>query len=135
MAEKIKDKNEQTKKTQKTTTINPKVRYNNEYKAVGSMRDSDLATFLDDRFSRMDSASIREEQKIDWARADRQWTALSGYDEFNNLQINIPLEKNLEDVYEGRNSGKLNFDIQPDGKQANVEELQPASYAMEFFIE
>jgi hypothetical protein len=32
-------------------------------------------------------------------------------------------------------SGKIIFDIQPDGKQADVEELQPAQYATEFYLE
>ena len=126
----------QTKaKIDKTKTINPKVRYKNEYQSIWDMSDADLVTFLDSRYSRMESAPIRQEQVEDRARADRQWTALSGYDEFNNLQVNLPLEQNLEDVYAGRTSGKLNFDIQPDGKQASVEELQPASYAMEFYLE
>jgi hypothetical protein len=47
----------------------------------------------------------------------------------------LPLEQNLIDTYEGRVSGKVIFDIQPDGKQADVEELQPAQYATEFYLE
>lgn len=128
-------KNEQSKTKTKQSSINPKVRYNNEYRSIGKMSDTELATFLDSRYNKMASATIRTEQVKEWGKADRQWTALSVYDEFNNLQINLPLEKNLEDTYEGRSSGKLNFDIQPDGKQASVDELQPASYAMEFFLE
>lgn len=119
----------------KSTKIDSKVYYNNEYVELSKMSETDLVTFLDDRYNKMESANIREQQVKEWDQADTQWTALTLYDEFNNLKINLPLEKNLEDVYEGRNSGKLNFDIQPDGKQANVDELQPASYAMEYYLE
>ena len=34
----------------------------------------------------------------------------------------------------GRTNGKATFDIVPDG-QANVEELQPAKFAMNFFLD
>jgi hypothetical protein len=47
----------------------------------------------------------------------------------------LPMEQNLIDTYEGRNTGKLIFDIQPDWKQADIEELQPAKYALEFYLE
>jgi len=103
-------------KQSKKTDISPMVWYNNSFSEISKMEEAELVEFLDDRF-------------------DKQRTALSMYDEFNNLKINLPLEKNLEDVYEWRNSWKLNFDIQPDGKQANVDELQPASFAMEFYLE
>jgi len=128
-------KNNKTKTNTSTANINPKIYYNNEYVAISDMAESDLVQFLDDRYSIMESANIRVEQAKERDKSDKQWTAISMYDDFGNLKINIPLEKNLEDVYEGRNSGKLNFDIQPDGKQASVDELQPASYAMEYYLE
>lgn len=48
--------------------------------------------------------------------------------------MNIPLEKTLREIYMGRTEGKVNFDIIPDG-QANVEELQPTKYAMNFYLD
>ena len=117
------------------TKIDPKVWYNNSFYTISEMTDVELAEYLDDRFNKMSSATIREEQERDWKMADKQRTALTWYDQFWNLQINLPLEQNLEDVYAGRTSGKLNFDIQPDGKQADVSELQPATYTMEYYLE
>lgn len=106
-----------------------------EQKSIKSMNDSELVNYLDTRFSDMSSATIRKEKEKDRTEADKQFTALSVRDQYNNLMVNIPLEQNLIDTYEGRASGKLTIDIQPDGKQADVDELQPAQYATEFYLE
>lgn len=44
------------------------------------------------------------------------------------------MEQNLIEVYMGRTNGKVLYDIVPDG-QANIEELQPSKYALQFFLD
>ena len=102
---------------------------------IDEMEDNSLLSFLDDRFNDMKTASIREAQELIRDQADKQFTALSMRDQYGNLKVNLPMEQNLIDTYEGRASGKIIFDIQPDGKQADVDELQPAQYATEFYLE
>jgi len=91
--------------------------------------------YMDDRYTAMSTAPIRVAQGKYWDEADSQFTAISITDEYWELQASLPLEQNLIDAYEGRAAGKYMFDIQPNGKQANVDELQPAKYATEFFLE
>ena len=69
-----------------------------------------------------------------WDEYQTQTTAVSFYDNEGNLQVNVPLEKTLGEIYMGRTNSKCQFDIVPDS-QANVEELQPAKYAMQFFMD
>lgn len=74
-----------------------------------------------------------EMEKI-WELCDAQVKSESYYDNDGVLNVNIPLEKTLREIYMGRTEGKVNFDIVPDG-QANVEDLQPSKYAMNFFLD
>jgi len=69
-----------------------------------------------------------------WTNADTQVNAVSFYDNDGSLQVNIPLEKTLKEIYMGRTDGKMTYDIVPDW-QANVEELQPSKYALGFFLD
>ncbi len=69
-----------------------------------------------------------------WELCDAQIKSESYYDNDGVLNVNIPLEKTLREIYMGRTEGKVNFDIVPDG-QANVEDLQPSKYAMNFFLD
>jgi len=62
----------------------------------------------------MSSATIRENKELDRDVYDRQFTAMSVRDQYGNLKLNLPMEQNLIDTYEGRNSGKFIFDIQSD---------------------
>lgn len=103
--------------------------------AIEDMDDVSLLNVLDERYSAMSSSTIREKQEKFWDEADKQFTSLTVRDSYGNLQVSLPMEQNLIDTYEGRSSGKILFDIQPDGKQADVEELQPAQYSMEFYLE
>ena len=103
--------------------------------AIEDMDDVSLLNVLDERYSLMSSSTIREKQEKFWDEADKQFTSLTVRDSYGNLQVSLPMEQNLIDTYEGRSSGKILFDIQPDGKQADVEELQPAQYSMEFYLE
>ena len=124
----VKDNSEQP-------NINTKVELFQYKSSIEDMDDLKLIEFLDNRFSDMSSATIRKNKELDWDKFDRQFTALSVRDQYGNLKVNLPMEQNLIDTYEGRNTGKLIFDIQPDWKQADIEELQPAKYAMEFYLE
>ena len=69
-----------------------------------------------------------------WDKAEKQVNSISFYDNDGVLQVNIPLEKTLKEVYMGRTDGKIVFDIVPDG-QADIELLQPTKYAMMFFMD
>ena len=69
-----------------------------------------------------------------FAQIDNQVTQQSFYDEFGQLQVIPNLENNLIEIYMGRTNGKVNFEIVPDG-QANVDELQPAKYALQFYLD
>jgi len=104
-------------------------------KTLDDMSDAEKVTFLDGRYTAMEWAEIRQKQEKFRDEADDQFTALSVYDAYGSLKVNIPLEQNLIDTYEGRASWKAEFDVQPNGKQANVDELQPAEYALEFYLE
>lgn len=112
-----------------------KVKLYKHQEALEDMDDVSLLNVLDERFSAMRDSTIRQDQEKFWDEADSQFTAMSIRDEYGNLKINLPMEQNLIDTYEGRVSGKIIFDIQPDGKQADVDELQPAQYATEFYLE
>lgn len=106
-----------------------------EKKSISEMSDTELTTFLDSRYDDMSSAEIRKVNEKFWDEADNQFTALTVRDIYNNLKVNIPLEQDLIDTYEGRAAWKIPIDIQPNGKQANVDELQPAQYAVEYYLE
>jgi len=69
-----------------------------------------------------------------WDQYETQVNSVSFYDNSGMLQVNVPLEKTLGEIYMGRTNGKAQFDIIPDG-QANVNELQPTKYAMNFFLD
>ncbi len=69
-----------------------------------------------------------------WETADTQVNAVSFYDNFWQLQVNVPLEKVLKEIYMGRTSWKLQYDIVPDG-QTDIESLQPSKYALMFYLE
>ena len=129
MAEKTVVENPNEKK------LNTNIVIFSEDKSIEDMSDQELVTFLDTRYSDMQSAPIRLEQEKYRDEADKQFTALTVRDIYNNLKINIPLEQDLIDTYEGRAAGKISIDIQPNGKQANVDELQPAQYATEYYLE
>ena len=92
----------------------------------------DFKTFFKDRLSMMRSKRAPYDTK--WKAYENQTNAISFYDEFNHLKPNIPLEKTLIEIYAGRVDGKINFDVLPDG-QTNIDELQPAKYALLFFMD
>jgi len=69
-----------------------------------------------------------------WALADEQVKAESFYDNYWVLNVNVPHEKVLGEIYMGRTEWKANYDIIPDG-QADVNELQPSKYALTFFLD
>jgi len=121
------------KKVKLKTDINVDIQWIN--KTIDKMSDAEKVSFLDGRYTDMEGAEIRSIQEAFRDEADEQFTALSVYDAYGSLKVNIPLEQDLIDTYEGRASGKIEFDVQPNGKQANVDELQPAEYALEYYLE
>jgi hypothetical protein len=102
------------KDKQEIEKLETKVELYEENIAIEDMDDVKLIEFLDDRFSDMSSATIRKNKELERDSYDKQFTAMSVRDQYGNLKVNLPMEQNLIDTYEGRNSGKLIFDIQPD---------------------
>lgn len=87
-------------------------------------------TYFRDRLVKM--RSRRPDAEYD--NYENQTNAVSFYDNDGVLQVNVPLEKTLKEIYMGRTEGRVNFDIVPDG-QADVDELQPSKYALTFFLD
>lgn len=65
---------------------------------------------------------------------EAQETALSFYDNQGSYQVQVPLEQNLIEIYIWRTNWKIVYDILPDW-QADIEALQPAKYALNFFLD
>lgn len=89
-------------------------------------------TYVRDRLVKM--RAKRADFDTKWDEYETQINSISFYDNNGELQVNLPLEKTLGEIYMGRTNGKATFDIVPDG-QANVEELQPTKFAMNFFLD
>ena len=81
-----------------------------------------------------DMKAKREPFETQWGILDNTRTSVSFYDNTWELQVSIPLEKTLIEIYEGRTRWRINYDIKPDG-QNNIEELQPSKYALKFFLD
>ena len=94
--------------------------------------DQDWFEFARDRLIKMRAKRAPFDKM--WDESEIQTNSVSFYDNQGVLQVNVPIEKTLGEIYMGRTNGKAAFDIVPDG-QANVEELQPSKYAMQFFID
>jgi hypothetical protein len=69
-----------------------------------------------------------------WENIEVQNNSVSYENNDGFLEVNIPIEKTCKEIYMGRTEWKIPFEIIPDG-QANVEDLQPTKYAMNFFID
>jgi hypothetical protein len=94
--------------------------------------DADWLVFVRDRIVKM--RSKRSPFDKQWDEYETQTNSISFYDNNGELQVNIPVEKTLREIYMGRTNGKCAFDIVPDG-QANIEQLQPTKFAMNFFLD
>lgn len=88
--------------------------------------------FFQERFEKMKQA--RHKFDIIWDNLDRSSTQVSFYNNYWELEVIIPLEKVLQEIYIWRTRWRINFDIRPDW-QASVDELQPAKYALKFFLD
>ena len=86
--------------------------------------------FFRDRLVKMRS----KRPDADFKNYESQVNAVSFYDNDGVLNVNVPLEKTLKEIYMGRTEGRVNFDVVPDG-QASVEELQPSKYALTFYMD
>ncbi len=89
-------------------------------------------SFFKDRLVKM--RSKRSEMDKEWDKNELQVSAISFYDNEGVLNVNVPLEKTLKEIYMGRTEGRVNFDIVPDG-QTDVNELQPSKHALDFFLD
>ena len=89
-------------------------------------------SYFQERYSAMKSKKAKFE--AEFKQYEEQETAISYYDNQGNLQVNLPIEQNLIEIYMGRTNGKVSYDIVPDG-QANIDELQPAKYALQFVLD
>jgi len=94
--------------------------------------DLEWLNFWRDRFYKM--RTKRAPFDTAWNDYENQTNAVSFYDNEWQLVVNIPLEKELGEYYMGRTEWKINFDIIPDW-QADIEELQPSKYALNFFLD
>ena len=123
------------KQNKSSETVDINIKIVDRDVSIEDMDEVSLVNFLDQRYTEMSTAPIRQKMEEEWDLVDKQYTAITVRDNYWNLLVNLPMEQNLIDTYEGRNAGKLVFDIQPDWKQADVDELQPAQYALEYYLE
>ena len=92
--------------------------------------ESEWKEFFRDRLQKM--KTVRPDQMFN--KYDDNVTALSYYDNEWMLQVNIPLEKTLGEIYMWKTKGKVKYDILPD-EQTNVDDLQASKYALQFFLD
>ena len=94
--------------------------------------ESNWLSFFQDRLWKMQwKRSDFDKMRDDF---DSQTNSVSFYDNYWQLQVNVPLEKSLKEIYMGRTDGKIQYDIMPDW-QTDIEQLQPAKYALMFFLD
>lgn len=89
-------------------------------------------SYFQERLSSMKAK--RSEFEDGFKTAEAQETAVPVYDNYGELIMVVPLEQIMTEIYLGRTNGKIVYDIIPDG-QANVDELQPAKYALVFYLD
>lgn len=94
--------------------------------------DEDWKIYALDRLVKM--RAKRAPYDTMWNEGETQVNSVSFYDNDGMLQVNIPLEKTLGEIYMGRTNGKAVFDIVPD-EQTDINELQPTKYAMSFYLD
>ena len=94
--------------------------------------DWEWLTHFKNRFSSMKAK--RSAMDSLWVRTEKQVAAKSTYDDDWTLNVNIPVEKDLKEAYMWKTDGKVSYDILPDW-QANIDELQPAKYTMEYYLD
>lgn len=80
----------------------------------------------------MRSARQNFEQSRDLA--DQQIEATAFYDNKGKLMVNVPLEQNLIEIALGKEMWPLNFSIDPDWNKIDANDIQPAKYALEFYL-
>lgn len=110
------------------TSVNEDIKYANQ-----QMSSEDQKTFsrIWGRFLKMDS--IRSEREAEWNLCDDQMDALVTEDNLRKLNINDPLEKVARELYLGKQSGKLNYWIEPD-EQCDEQELTASKYILDHYI-
>ena len=116
----------------KKTFLNPSMASKLNIANSDSWWDSQYLAFFKQRLNdmRIKKSSIDKEFEL----CEKQETALSHYNNFWELQVNVPLEQNLIEIYMGRTNWKIIYEIVPDW-QSNVEDLQATKYALNFFLD
>ena len=89
-------------------------------------------SYFQDRLSAM--RSKKEPFDKLFTQYEQQETLVSNFDNQNWLNVVVPLEQNLLEIYLWRTNWKVVYDIIPDW-QADVEQLQPAKYSLAFFLD
>lgn len=95
-------------------------------------KEQEWLTYFQERFS--DMRAKKEPFNALFTEYELQETAISYYDNQWSLQVQVPLEQNLTEIYMWRTNWKLVYDIIPDW-QADIEELQPAKYTLAFYLD
>lgn len=95
-------------------------------------KDAEWLSYFQLRFQ--DMRAKRTEVEEEWDAAENQITNISFYNNLWELEVDVPLETNLIEIYMGRTNGKVNYDILPDW-QADVQQLQPTKFAMQYFLD
>jgi len=102
---------------------------------IVNRKDWDEAQWLSyfrDRLSDMKSAKWAASAK--WDTVDNSMTNVSFYNNNWELEVVIPLEKVLIEIYEWRTKWIINYDVKADW-QTDENQLQPAKYALKFFLD
>lgn len=81
-----------------------------------------------------DMKAKRTDYNAKWDNIDNSVTWVSFYNNDWELEVIIPLEKTLIEIYEWRTKGLINYDIKADW-QTDINQLQPAKYALQFFLD
>lgn len=97
-----------------------------------SWKDENYLAFFKQRLGDMRAKKAFMDKEFELC--EKQETALSYYNNYWELQVNVPLEQNLIEIYMGRTNWKVSYEIVPDW-QANVEDLQASKYALQFFLD
>ena len=81
-----------------------------------------------------DMRSWRQVAENTWDVVDESMNLVSYYNNIWELEVVIPLDQVLIEIYEWRTKWFINYNIKNDW-QANSRELQPAKYALQHFLD
>ena len=94
--------------------------------------ESQYLSFYKQRFWDMEAG--RKSAEATWDVVDESMNLISYYNNIGELEVIIPLDKVLIEIYEGRTKGIINYNVKNDW-QANSRELQPAKYVLKHILD